>query len=632
MRSTYRHVVRILAALPLAAALACTQALHLSRDDSAEVLAHHTIQAGDPGKTGPYAVRTLTYGSGTDRRRPEYRDSVAIRTSSVDASRFVSLPAKAARERRRFWGFEPKAFPINGRVWYPDAPGRHPLVLVVHGNHDMKDFSDPGYAYLGQLLASRGYIVVSVDENFLNGSIRGENDARGWMLLQHVKAWHAFDTTASNPLRGRADLSRIALMGHSRGGEAVAHAAAFNVMDRYPDDATIRFDFHYGIRSVVAIAPVDGQYRPADLLEPLDDVNYLVLHGSHDGDVSTFTGLRQFDRIRFSDSVPRFKAAVYVYRANHGQWNTVWGNTDRGPRSARSLDLRALLDPADQRRVAEVYVSAFLDATLKDSSEYLPLFRDHRTAGGWLPKTMYVTRYQSSSFHLLADFDEDVNVSTGSASGVRIDVDSLTSWREARIPFRGRSDDNQETNAVWLGWNRRVTGDSSRLGEPASYTVELPDTLARAWHVTNDGALSLQLAATNDVPKPRAAPKGSRPAAAAGKRPKASGGKSAADSVKPPIDLTIELRDASGTVARLPLSRYGPIRRPLETHILRRGDRESRQFRTPYELVLQSYTIPLADFVAAAPGLDVTTLRGVVLRFDRAVAGTVVVDEIGIVP
>ena len=42
--------------------------------------------------------------------------------------------------------------------------------MIVHGNHLMTDYSDPGYEYLGNLLASRGYIVVSVDENFLNGS------------------------------------------------------------------------------------------------------------------------------------------------------------------------------------------------------------------------------------------------------------------------------------------------------------------------------------------------------------------------------------------------------------------------------------------------------------------------------
>ena len=47
--------------------------------------------------------------------------------------------------------------PVNGRVWYPHGGGPYPLVLIVHGNHNMKDYSDPGYAYLGTLLASRGH-------------------------------------------------------------------------------------------------------------------------------------------------------------------------------------------------------------------------------------------------------------------------------------------------------------------------------------------------------------------------------------------------------------------------------------------------------------------------------------------
>ena len=54
------------------------------------------------------------------------------------------------------------------------------------------------------------------------------------------------------------------------------------------------FDFNFDIKAIVAIAPVDGQYRPASVFEPLENVNYLVIHGSHDGDVSSFDGLRQF--------------------------------------------------------------------------------------------------------------------------------------------------------------------------------------------------------------------------------------------------------------------------------------------------------------------------------------------------
>ena len=39
--------------------------------------------------------------------------------------------------------------------------------------------------------------------------------------------------------------------------------------------------------------------------------------------------------------------------------------------------------------------------------------------------------------------------------------------------------------------------------------------------------------------------------------------------------------------------------------------------------------MPLADFAAAEPRLDLARLRSVRLVFDRAVAGTVIVDEIG---
>jgi hypothetical protein len=46
-------------------------------------------------------------------------------------------------------------------------------------------------------------------------------------------------------------------------------------------------------------------------------------------------------------------------------------------------------------------------------------------------------------------------------------------------------------------------------------------------------------------------------------------------------------------------------------------------------MVLQSYTIPFADFRAANPQIDVWRVAAVRFVFDRAVAGTVIVDEIG---
>src|SRR5688572_6585068 len=177
-------------------AAACTPPLKLAPDDSGVVLARHTIDAPDPTRRGPYIVQRLYYGSGTDRNRGAYRDSVTIKTDSVDASKLVDL-GTTAKSRNSYWGFTPKGMPLNARVWYPTGGnGPFPLVLIVHGNHNMKDFSDPGYGYLGELLASRGYIFASVDMNFINGAIRGENDARGWCLLRHVEAVRRLTETA----------------------------------------------------------------------------------------------------------------------------------------------------------------------------------------------------------------------------------------------------------------------------------------------------------------------------------------------------------------------------------------------------------------------------------------------------
>ncbi|MGH7553729.1 MAG: hypothetical protein ACREMQ_11950, partial [Longimicrobiales bacterium] len=456
-----------------------------------------------------------------------------------------------------------------------------------------------------------------------------ENDARGWFFLQHVSAWNKFNQTEGNPFRGKVDLGNVALIGHSRGGEAVGHAAAFNRLTHYPDDANFTFDFGFGIKAIIAIAPVDGQYRPAEQLVPVKNVNYLVFHGSHDGDVSAFMGIRQYQRVTFTDGSPHFKAAVFVYRANHGQWNTVWGAHDNGPRSARILDLRSLIPAEDQRRFGKVYITAFLEAALKGESRYLPIFRDHRAAGEWLPKTMYITRFEDDSFRPIASFEEDIDVTTGGA-GVKLMGDSLATWKETRLQLRTTNSPSEGTsqynNAVWLGWNNRIAGDdTTRMGRPASFTVTLPDAYAEQQRLGDSSLLQFLLMPTADLPGPR---KATAADSSAGKTATARERKTDNEQ-KPPVDLSIEVVDASGVSAKVPLSRYGIVRRPLEAWILMRRDVERARFGSMSEIVLQTYSIPLQSFKAEAPALNLARLKQVRFVFDRAVAGTVIVDDIG---
>ena len=643
--------LKLLALLPLALT-GCMGALELAQDDSDSVLSRQLLQAESPLERGPYQVSSLYYGSGTDKNRAEYRDSVAFTAGAVDASKFVSL-GSSAKSRNEYWGFKPDSFPLNARVWYPQGSGPFPLVLVVHGNHDMKDFSDPGYEYLGRHLASRGFIMASLDMNFINGT-RSENDGRGWLFLKHLEAWEAFNEDPENPFFGLVDMGNLGIMGHSRGGGAVGHAVAFNQLSHYPDDATVTWDFGFDIKAGVAIAPVDGQYKPSSRFTPMENVNYLVFHGSHDGDVSSFNGLRAYKRVSFTDGEPHFKASVFVYRANHGQWNTVWGPHDRGARTGRSLDLRQLLEGEEQRQFALVYVTSFLEASLKGREDYLPLFRDHRVIGGWLPKTMYFTQFQESSFRPLANFEEDIDVTTGTAHGVQIRGDSLATWRENVLQFRAQGEasqtNNQENQAVWLGWNNRIAGkDTTRMGPPGAFALVLPDTLAEAWELGPRTTLDFMLTALDQTPRPRKdpTPKEEEEEQEEGETEDRGGGIASGvwksisgffsdiyswlapeedeeEEEKPPLELSVQLVDAFGNTGTVLVNRYGPVRRPIEVRMQRRGDAVNAG------MVLQSYSIPLADFVTASSlDLDFSRIREIRFLFDESTEGTVVLDEVG---
>jgi hypothetical protein len=575
------------------------------------------LAAPNPAEAGPYLVKFLLYGAGTDIRRPDYGSSVAIKTRTVDASDFFKdFKGWKRWARKKYWGFEVDKLPLNARVWYPDGPGPFPLALIVHGNHDMAEFSDPGYAYLGELLASRGFILASVDENFLNSGLfhdpPNQQAVRGWMLLEHLKLWREWNHTAGNPFHGKVDLDRIALMGHSRGGEAAATAAAFNRMKYYPDDANVRFDYGFAIKSVVAIAPADGQYKPAGQHRWIQDVCYLTLQGAHDADVSSFMGSRQWDFVRYTQPGPWFKAEIYAYRANHGQFNTVWGRTDAGEPLSWLLNLKPLLPGEQQRRFSKTYIAAFLEATLHDRREYIPLFEDWRGARDWLPDTLYVNRYQDTSYVPLAAFSEDADITTTTAAGGHIAGENLSVWREGRIPWR---QGDRDYNGVFLGWNR------AKGAPPAAYTITLPEGAAARWQLSANSIVELSVAALDeDAPLPGKKKDGKE-------KESQKSEKKERDSP----DFTIELITSDGAIAAATASRFAAVPPPLKEMFTKLGPFENQGYDKDWEPVFQTVRAPMAVFQNAGSvhEFDARKLTQVRLKFDRTPMSVLCVSSIG---
>jgi hypothetical protein len=574
------------------------------------------LDVPNPAEPGPYEVATLFYGSGTDRHRPEYAGKVDVRTDSVDATAFVTSPRKGlqAWARRTYWGFGPGRLPLNARVWYPRGEGPFPLVLIVHGNHRMEEFSDPGYAYLGQLLASRGFILASLDENFLNFSWSGGGDEdlalRGWLLLKHLQLWRTWNGQEGGPFCHKVDLANIALIGHSRGGEAILDAALFNGLTRHPDNANVLFPFGFHIKTLVALAPTDGSYDPGGRPVFVQNVNYLVLQGSHDGDLGCFAGARGYRRIVLTGDEYRMKAALYIYRANHSQFNTVWDRHDVDLPWRYLLNRGPLLEGEDQRAIAKVYLGAFLEATLHGDHRYIPLFRDPRCAASWLPRTVYLSRFEDSSFCPIADFDQPADVALTTIPGGSQGGEHLQIWK--RQELQGRGGRVHADCGVVLGWDAGGLSGGPPAQVP-TYTITLPEMLPLGWGLDERAILSFSLADTGQR-CPRAANAG-------------------ADDPKQeqaPIDLTVELVAADGRSARLPLSHVHPIQPILHVTLTKWPSWERLHYKSPTEPVLQTYEIPLSDFVAASPGFDPGWLRQIRFRFDRTPAGVILLDDVGL--
>jgi hypothetical protein len=263
-------------------------------------------------------------------------------------------PLAVTREEYNFGdtAFTPTNFPgpveLLASVHYPTnlAGGPFPLIVFLHGRHatcftggtaflqwpctfagSQPIPSYKGYDYVSEILASHGYIVVSISANGINAKDNQVFDlgalARAELIQKHLDIWNGFNTTGGAPFDlkfvGKVDMSRVGTMGHSRGGEGVVRHFLLNNSLGAP----------YGIKAVFPLAPVDFN-RPV-----VNRAALTVLLPYCDGDVNDLQGVHFYDDARYNvpgDLAP--KHYVLVMGANHNFYNTIWSPSSPFPGSA----------------------------------------------------------------------------------------------------------------------------------------------------------------------------------------------------------------------------------------------------------------------------------------------------------
>jgi hypothetical protein len=257
----------------------------------------------DPGTPGPYATTTLSY----------QLDDLAVD------------------------GY-PAPLEVLAEVIAPvGATEPMPMVLFLHGRHSTCYSTDPaptvsgdwpcpegtlpipsyqGYRYAAELLASQGYLTVSISANGINAQDAWIADAgasaRSILIRHHLAAWVAWNNDGGDPwggtFQGAVDLDNVVLVGHSRGGEGVERAA----IDASPTDG-------YTIVGLVPIGPTSfGRQVGAGIATA-------VILPYCDGDVIDLQGQTYVDDSRdLARGNRALRSAVMVLGANHNYFNTEW--------------------------------------------------------------------------------------------------------------------------------------------------------------------------------------------------------------------------------------------------------------------------------------------------------------------
>jgi len=444
-----------------------------------------------------------------------------------------------------------------GRLVYPStgegefaplAPGTpFPFVVFAHGRFQSAGFIGTNHlqaSYLLEHLASWGFVVASVNLDDIGAfGFPAAIPQRGEIVHATIDAFEALD-----PAGVFLDMGQLGLVGHSRGGEGALAAHVDNPQG-------------HNFVAIATIAPTDfEQYL-------LEDVPYLCIYGSKDGDVNNGWPIFTYDNATGSQ-----KVFEYCEGANHFWFTETIQFSGEGD---------ADIPREVHHDIARTYVTSFLRSRIQmDPPEPFTELSDGPSLFPVLENVVIHPMYDDVDALKVNDFEDlPADPSQNSLGALSLTGDLLGSGEQ--------SFDNAGLTLYHKTRGAGVSFDMVQTGETGFYAEQLPPGTDAS------GFTHLSLRAIQILNAPQNTP-------------------------DVPQDLSVALLDAGGVLAVETLSTWGTVPYPI-TH---------GGFNFPSKSVLRTTRIPLSAFTGGAPGLDLTDLQFVGLVFDQTTSGNLRFDNI----
>lgn len=449
---------------------------------------------------------------------------------------------------------------LGERVYWPDNLadlGPRPLVVISHGNGHEYTW----YDYLGEHLASWGYVVMAHENHTMPGIETASTTTltnTDW-FLSHL------DQIAGGALVDLVDARHIAWIGHSRGGEGIVRA---HTRIREGGDVPQAFTAD-DIRVLVSIAPT--VFNTVTVSDP-GDVRFHLLAGSSDGDVTGGTLYPEVQFFRLYQAAFGTRSSTYVYGASHEDFNCCGYDDGQGPDQ---------LEREEVQRIAKAYLlAAVADGVDDDPTARALLQRDPMQSPATAFLTTVLSTWRSPEGLVIDDyqlFDELESASSNAA--VVHDVTDAHEGRQddadTQLTYTGSDPMNGMTQAAEAADDAQ--GIVFEWDSPAYYGYELP-VLMRDW----EGGRYLSLSACQETRNPLTV------------------------ELDGALDFSVTLTDGAGVSVTRSIRPYGTLAPPYK----RRGDGTGRGWSNAFSTV----RIPLVDFTAGATALDLSDVHSVRLE------------------